>query len=311
VSNIRKSIQDSDQLDILSAIWIMSCNDENPTITFKGIEYRLGLPESYDVYSLVKSRGELFRLGIPQRRLAKWKQDMLNGSQLPSWVRAIENDIDRTAAIENISSDDVFRNQFRAGFESPRAPIEIIEWGLEHIDRLRRVSAEVREEKIKRLTGIWIPILSTIIALVAVLSGAYLQLQTLSLQKYIQDSSLAEQRSLKYYEVELKLRQEGYSAFMQHLNSAIENASTKNSYSLGVSLHEIESTYYNIEPFLVKSEMDQRALLWNKYQEFATTASALTEQPVGTPKHAELETLIQAQKDYFRSELYKILFRSQ
>jgi hypothetical protein len=310
MSNIRKPIQNSDQLDILSAIWIMSCNDENPTITFKGIKYRLGLPESYDVYSLVKSRGELFRLGIPQRRLVKWKQDMLNGSHLPSWVRDIENDIDRTAVIGNISTDDVFRNQFRAGFESPRAPIEIIDWGLEHIERLRRVNAEVSEEKIKRLTGIWIPILSTFIALAAVLSGAYLQLQTLSLQKYIQDSSLAEQRSLKYYEVELKLRQEGYSAFMQHINSAIENASAKNSYSLGVSLHELESTYYDIEPFLVKSEIDQRALLWSKYQEFAIAASELTEQPVGTPKHAELEVLIQAQKDYFHSELYKILFRS-
>ena len=308
MKNVRQAIQNSDQFDTLSAIWILSCNDENPIITFNGLKYRLGLPENYDVYSLVKNRGELFRLGISQRRLMRWKQEMLAGNHLPSWIRDIKNDTDRTKTIENLNSDDVFRNQFRAGAESPQASVEIIEWGLEHIDRLRKVSAEIRDERIKKITGIWVPVLSTIIALVAVLSGGYLQLQTLDMQKYLQDSSLVEQRNLKYYEVELKPKQEGYSAFMRHLSDTIQNASTNNPDALNTSLHELESSYYDIEPFIIKSGISQRTSMWNKYQEFANTARGLIAQQIGTPKRTELEALIQEQKDYFRSELYKVLF---
>ncbi len=34
-----------DDHDLLSAIWVMACNDENPIITFQGLRYRLNLQE--------------------------------------------------------------------------------------------------------------------------------------------------------------------------------------------------------------------------------------------------------------------------
>lgn len=65
----RTSIREPDVFDILSAIWILSCNDENPIMTYRSIKYRLGLPENYDAKGLIESRGELFRKGVPQNRL--------------------------------------------------------------------------------------------------------------------------------------------------------------------------------------------------------------------------------------------------
>jgi hypothetical protein len=84
------------------------------------------------------------------------------------------------------------------------------------------------------------PILSTLVALAAVLSGAYLQVRTIN-----------EQRDLKYYEVELKPRQEGYSSFLQSIILAYGDAPRKDSEALKTTLRKVEVTYYNIEPFLV------------------------------------------------------------
>src|SRR5260370_8517406 len=62
-------------------------NDENPTITYEGIRYRLGLAPEFDVRGLVRAHGELFRHGIPAKRLEAWKQSMRMGKHLPYWIR--------------------------------------------------------------------------------------------------------------------------------------------------------------------------------------------------------------------------------
>jgi hypothetical protein len=160
----RVTIKGPTELDILSAIWILSCNDENPIITYEGIKYRLSLPEDYDVKSLIQSRGELFRFRVPARRLEAWKEQMKAGRHLPSWIRDIQDTSTRETKIDGLSTDDVFRNQFRAKTAAPPAPIEVIKWGLEHIDRLRKAGIEAREEKTKKITGMWIPVLSMLVA---------------------------------------------------------------------------------------------------------------------------------------------------
>ena len=142
-------IEGPDELDILSAIWILACNDENPIMTCEGIRFRLGLPEDYDVKQLVLGRGEMFRRGVPSRRLERWKQQMIEGKHCPSWVREMDDEEARQKAIMALTPDDVFRSQFRAHSDAPRSPIEIIDWGLQHIDRLRKARLEARGQTAK------------------------------------------------------------------------------------------------------------------------------------------------------------------
>lgn len=142
-------IREPDIFDILSATWILACNDENPIITYEGIKYRLNLPDNFDVKGLIQSRGELFRKGVPRYRLNQWKEEMRAGRHCPSWIRDIEDETLQRQKIEALTADDVFRSQFRAERDTPRSPVEIIDWGLQHIDRLRKASMEAHEASAK------------------------------------------------------------------------------------------------------------------------------------------------------------------
>ena len=82
----RTPIDRADDLDILSAIWILSCNDENPILTYKGITTRLGLPDKFDARTLIRSRSELFRPGTLNSRLDAWKKLMKSGKSRPAWI---------------------------------------------------------------------------------------------------------------------------------------------------------------------------------------------------------------------------------
>ncbi len=110
----------------------------------------MNLPDNYDVRTLISNRPELFRLGANQDHIETWKQEMLRGRHLPSWIRAISPETNQKDTIEAISSDDVFRSQFRSRKNAQRSEIEIIKWGLEHLDRLRKAKAEVGDASVKR-----------------------------------------------------------------------------------------------------------------------------------------------------------------
>jgi hypothetical protein len=85
---------------------------------------------------------------VPRHRLREWKGEILRGQHLPPWI-LIEDQSARKQAIEALTPDDVFRSQFRAEKNALRAPIEIIDWGLQHIDRLRKASLEAHEQLAK------------------------------------------------------------------------------------------------------------------------------------------------------------------
>jgi hypothetical protein len=291
----RVQIKGSDELDILSAIWILACNDENPIITYEGIKYRLGLPDGYDMKSLIQSRGEMFRRGVPSRHLERWKQEMRAGKHLPSWIRDIEDEQGRKSKVEALTSDDVFRSQFRSEADAPRSPIEIIKWGLEHVDRLRRAGIEAREEKAKRITGIWVPILSMFVALAAVISSAVLQ-----------SKSINTQVDLKKYETTLRPKQDSYTAFMKALAATFGSAVHKEKASMIANLDKIESAYFTVEPFL---EAREREEIWDKYQEYSEFCfSILKRQADSDQEHdKDVNTFVEYRK-YFKTELYKALF---
>lgn len=128
---------DLEDLDLISAVWILACNDENHLITFEGIRERLGLDEDFDVRGLVHKRRELFRLGAPPGELEDWQAAMRNGTRLLSWIKVIPES-GRSAAIDGLGQEDVFRSQFRAKRGTPKSEVQILTWGLDHIDRIRK-----------------------------------------------------------------------------------------------------------------------------------------------------------------------------
>jgi hypothetical protein len=138
-----------DVFDLLSAIWVIACNDENPIITYKGITYRLKLDGSFNVRELIQSRGDLFRLGVPEERLNDWKARMLQGKNLPSWISSIEDKDERKKTIDDLTYSDVFRCQFRIEDKAPKTTLAVIDWGLQHIDRLRKATHEARDRSVK------------------------------------------------------------------------------------------------------------------------------------------------------------------
>ncbi|MBG1270342.1 hypothetical protein [Nostoc sp. WHI] len=140
-----------DKFDVLSALWVLACNDPISIMSYNGIRYRLKLPADCDIESLVEERGELFRPGVPSRRLEEWKIAMqLQVSKRPAWIRDLEDEASQLNAIEALSVDDVFRSQFRTEKDAPPSTLEILDWGLQHIERRRKANLEAREEVVKR-----------------------------------------------------------------------------------------------------------------------------------------------------------------
>lgn len=141
---------DPDEFAVLTAMWILASNDEQPIMTYESIRYRLNLPNEYNVKRIVLSRGELFRRGVRPDRLEEWKVDICEKEfNRPSWIRALGDDEVQLEAIHKLGVDDVFRSQFRAKKGAPPSPIPIIDWGLQHIERLREASLESKERVAK------------------------------------------------------------------------------------------------------------------------------------------------------------------
>jgi hypothetical protein len=65
-------------------------------------------------------------------------------------VRELPDEAAKLADIDGITARDVFRSQFRSERDAPRSPVEIIKWGLEHLDRLRKVHSEASDASAKR-----------------------------------------------------------------------------------------------------------------------------------------------------------------
>jgi len=99
---------------------------------------------------------------------------MLEGRRRPSWILDIEDQSLKKQTIQALTADDVFRSQFRAEKDAPRSPIEIVDWGLQHIDRLRKASMEAREESIKRWQ-LWAVLIISIVNIVVTITVAIIK----------------------------------------------------------------------------------------------------------------------------------------
>lgn len=154
-----------EQFGILAATWILACNDKNPIMTYKSVRQRLKL-DMYNmeaIKTIIQSRGELFRKRVPKLYLKEWQAEMRSGKHLPTWMLE-EDRSERAKLINDLGSDDVFISQFRADDEWPSSSssTEIMDWGLQHIERLRKAKLEERDE-IVRKWQLWVLIIVSVL----------------------------------------------------------------------------------------------------------------------------------------------------
>ena len=80
----------------------------------------------------------------------------------------LEDEASQLEAIKALSVDDVFRSQFRTGKDALPSSLEVLSWGLQHVERLRKANLEAREEVIKRWQ-LWSVIILSVVNIVVTL----------------------------------------------------------------------------------------------------------------------------------------------
>jgi hypothetical protein len=53
--------EQADELNIVSSVWILSCDDNSALMTYEEVRRRLGLPDNYDLRGMVRKRGTVSR----------------------------------------------------------------------------------------------------------------------------------------------------------------------------------------------------------------------------------------------------------
>jgi hypothetical protein len=261
-------------LDTVSSIWILASNDENFLITYEGIKDRLNISDIQYIKELVKLHRELFRLNAPSKALMEWKSQMRMGQRLPSWIRTFPKESEeRKNAIDSIKEEDVFRSQFRTKSGTPASNISIINWGLEHIERIRKNAEEKKQEKKKYFITHILPILYFAISFI-----------TLFTTFFIQNKTIKSQAKLKQTELEYKTKQDGYTNFMKSAMFAYINSGQGNKNAVYNATDNMEISFYNIEPLMSEKSKNE---LWNKYQEFLNFCINNIDEPVQPPNFAD------------------------
>jgi hypothetical protein len=295
--NKRVPITKTDELDVLSGIWIMSCNDDNPIMTYKSIAQRLSLRADYDVKAVVHSRPELFRPGILNSRLNTWKDLMRSGKSRPNWIVEIHEHAEQRKAIDSLTRDDVFRNQFRVEDGAPKCDITVIDWGLQHIDRLRKAAAEERETKSRRWTSIIIPLVSLLVAIASVIVSGVVQWH-----------STSEQTATKRYEVDFAPKQRAYSSVIVGFDAMVSAVAGRDRPDLTKQILQMDAALSSLEPFLKKEIRDK---ISDDVENFVRLCNEQVARPIDQPE-AEKQAFFNEANRYaneVRVLLYNSLFQ--
>lgn len=135
-----------------------------------------------------------------------------------------------------------------------------------------------------RWSTIIIPILSTIVALVGVLSGVYLQ-----------TNSTQAQFRISQFEVTFNAKQQGYADLMTTIQTGFLSSIDGNQDSLTTSVNQIPFLFYSIEPFITTG--DSRNQLWNDMQEIISICYETYDSVNKGSDQATIDALID---DYFQ-----------
>ena len=294
-----------DESGLISAIWILSCNDKKSLMLYKSVKHRLGLPDSYKLEELLKKYGELFRLRIPKSALEIWKEEMVNGENRPSYIIEIKDKTQREREINSIESEAGFRSQFRAEPDSPISDITIINWGLEYIERLRKSATEKDEIKWKWLNNGVIPILSTLITLSALFVTYWSQTASIESQEVLKKYELDSQEKLKKYEVSFVQRSDNYVSMMKYFNLLTENIEGRNTTNFQTNSEQMEASYYKIRPFL---NVEAQSRLYKTLKDFNQYMNKFNNKGLSASSPIKDQIMYKEFKNYFEETLYKDLF---
>ena len=248
----------------LSAIWIMASNDENPEISYRGLQHRLALKGTAKVRKLVADHPELFRGRIPEGRLTDLKtryQDR-KGNQQPSGLRELPDE-ERNTVIGGLTVRDFFRSQFRARESAERSEIAIIDWGLTHIERLRKAYLDQSEVPLKQFSNRTLPLLSVLFSTSALLLTGY--------GNYI---NLEQQNKLKALDLEYPPKIAAYTTLIKAASTAFDAATKKDHNQLQTALNEIDLAASESIPFLTPAAANHIKTRATQFSEFCRRVEA-------------------------------------
>lgn len=281
---------DPDRLDKVSAIWIVACNDKDAIITYKSIIQRFPSWElkEDEVRQLVKEHGELFSPVVASDWLDDWKNWVKTG-HYPGWVIDLHADDSepkttlqnrRNDEIDKLKRKDVFRCQLRTDTRSrppmgppdpsvPPCGTDAVKVGLEHIDRLRKAGVEMREEKLKRYTGLIIPALAILMSgATALLSGAVAGWSVYSSRQAtsVAAAETEVESEVKLWDLEARVRGDAYESTLDALQLAFDAAERDDESETQKQLTHIRLNLFKLEPLILQAE--SREEIWGDYNRF-------------------------------------------
>lgn len=309
------------QYDKLISIWTFSCVTSNPKIAYESLVYRYDFQTIDEAKNLVKTFKEMFLPGIitselesikAQFQTENAKDDKVN--DLPAWLINKGDAATREPIIQALDKDSFFSSQVRFSDTIPPSSVEVLKWGIEHIERFRKEKKEKQEKRKKDIKEMWLPVASVVLSLFAVsIAGLVpywtagkqekLQADLINSQKELQKAHIDHEKILKYSELQVSSKQAGYSIFMKYLDDSYNNAAKNDSEALMNSLYQAELAYYDLEQFL-----KVQTNLWKNFKEKTLGCDNLKTCEV-KPKIENYKNNFVANKDIIKDEMFKELFK--
>lgn len=152
----------NEKYKIATSIWVLSCTDKMPQITYRSMKERLSLDDDKTIKKIVNDFPELFQKHIPKKQLDAWKDEMRNKRRRPKWIAESKNQIN---VINQLSREHVFRNRFRNSLNADMPETYILNWGIEYIRDYYFTSVRTNEKRLN-----WVSTIGTlIIAILAII----------------------------------------------------------------------------------------------------------------------------------------------
>lgn len=280
-----------DELSKVAAIWILASTDENPIITFKSVIERVGYENENEVLNVILKYRELFRHKAQTSQLDKLKnqwRSQQNTDILPTWLQNKTTE-DKERLIDEVSRDTVFRSILRTNYSAPKSSQGSIDWGLRHIDSLRKIESDKTDKRFRNYH-----LVLTTVSLAVTLATIYIGYKN-------NKENLQFQWRMKYYETTLKPKQENYTQFMSAMYDAYEGAIVKDGEQMLSKQKEMQRSYSMLEVFLDSSGLVNDARATSLFASLCDTVYKTRESDHFSKQFVDLRL-------YFRNRLYGQLF---
>ena len=209
---------------------------------------------------------------MEQERVREW----LGDKTISSSQQALERFLDDHFIVDEI----VFRSQFRIDRELEAEPSDLatVNWGLEHIERLRRGRAETRQSIVALTTGIGGVAIGAMVALTAPM------ITTLYQGRPADTARLT---------IDHQTRLDGYGALGKAVVGADRAARAGDGGALNEALGEISSAAAKLSPLL---DRDTRKSLQEQQAHVADTCASIDAQDSDSAREACLDALHDLQR---------------